>query len=192
MSGWEVIAQLKSDRKTRAIPIVVISIVDDKRKGVRLGADEYLVKPFEREALLGAVRRFAAAGRRLLVVDDDPVVVDIVRQELESEGWTVRSAANGEEALDQVERERPDVLLLDLLMPRMDGFETLRRLRQQEETRDMPVVVITAKDLSPDEREELEYHTAQVVAKDGLEQRRILDELHRVLQSVSSRSQDIS
>ena len=189
MSGWEVIAQLKSDRKTRHIPIVVISIVDDRQKGFRLGADEYLVKPFDRDSLLGVIGRFAAPGRQLLVADDDPVVVDIVRQELEGEGWAVRGAANGVEALDAVAQKRPDVLLLDLLMPRMDGFETLRRLRLQEATRDLPVVIITAKDLSPDEREELEHHTAQIIAKSGLEREHILAELHRVLQSFEAEAQ---
>ena len=181
MSGWEVITELKSDRATRDIPIVVVSIVDNKQMGFRLGADEYLVKPFDKDTLLRVIQSFSAQGREILVVDDDLVVIDIVRQELEDDGWKVRGATNGMEALSAVAQKVPDVLLLDLLMPEMDGFETLRRLREQETTQDLPIIVITAKNLSPDEREELEQHTLRVIEKNGLGRDRLLAELRQVL-----------
>ena len=110
--------------------------------------------------------------------------VDLVRQLLEEDGFSVRSAVNGQEALDEIAGQRPDVLLLDLMMPVMDGFETLQRLRQNPDTRDLPVVVITAKDLSPQEREELRQNTSRVIEKNGLDRDRILRELRESLEEM--------
>jgi len=188
MDGWEAINKLKSDPATRDIPLIVVSIIDNKELGFRLGADEYLVKPIDKSTLLKTLRRFEGKGRQALIADDDPVVVDLVRQLLEEEGWQVRSAADGQQALDQIARSKPDVLLLDLMMPVMDGFETLHRLRENPETRDLPVVVITAKDLTPQEREALQQSTVRVIEKDGLDRERILRELRESLKGLKERS----
>ena len=185
LDGWEAISRLKGDLQTRDIPLIVVSIVDNKELGFRLGADEYLVKPIDKEALLNVLQRFEGQGRQVLVADDDPVVVDLVCQLLEEDGFSVRSAAHGREALDEIGRQRPDVLLLDLMMPVMDGFETLQQLRANPDTRDLPVVVITAKDLSPEEREELQRSTSRVIEKNGLDRERILRELRESLKGLS-------
>lgn len=184
VDGWEAIGRLKEDPRTRDIPLIVVSIIDNKELGFRLGADEYLVKPVDKEALMHVLQRFEGRGRQVLVADDDPVVVDLVRQLLEEDGFSVRSAVNGQEALDEIARQRPDVLLLDLMMPVMDGFETLQRLRQNPDTRDLPVVVITAKDLSAQEREELRQNTSRVIEKNGLDRERILRELRESLKEM--------
>jgi signal transduction histidine kinase/CheY-like chemotaxis protein len=187
MDGWEAMSRLKSDPATRDIPLIVVSIVDNKELGFRLGADEYLVKPIDKEVLLQTLRRFEGRGRKVLIADDDPAVVDLVRQLLEEEGWQVRGAADGQQALEQIGQERPDVLLLDLMMPVMDGFEALRRLRADPDTRDLPVVVITAKDLSLEEREELQQHAIRVIEKDGLDRARLLRELRQALNELGGR-----
>ena len=181
MDGWEAIGHLKSDPQTADIPLIVVSIIDNKEMGYRLGADEYLVKPVDRPALLRVLQRYEGRGREVLVVDDDPMVVDLVQQLLEEDSWTVRSAANGREGLDEIARQQPDVVLLDLMMPVMDGFETLNHLRENPATQNLPVVVITAKTLSPEEQVALQQQTTRVIEKDGLDRERILREVRASL-----------
>ena len=181
MDGWEAISRLKADSRTRDIPLIVVSIIDNKERGFRLGADEYLVKPVDKDSLLSVLQRFDGQGREALVADDDPIVIDLTRQLLEEDGWTVRSAANGQQALDEIARKMPDVLLLDLMMPVMDGFDTLHHIRENPDTRDLVVIIITAKDLSPAEREQLKLNTLRIIEKDGLDRERILGELRNSL-----------
>ncbi|MEW6752505.1 MAG: response regulator [Candidatus Latescibacterota bacterium] len=181
MDGWEAIWRLKSDPRTCDIPLIVLSIVDDRDLGFRLGADEYLVKPVDRERLLAVLRRYASCSPRALVADDDPVAVDLVRQLLEEEGWQVDSAADGARALEAIGRQRPEVLLLDLVMPEVDGFEVLQRLRAAPATRDLPVIAITAGDLSQTERAELQRRAARLIEKGGLDRTRLLSELRACL-----------
>ncbi|MBI2505832.1 MAG: response regulator [Candidatus Latescibacteria bacterium] len=188
MDGWEAIGRLKGDPATRDIPLIVVSIIDNQELGFRLGADDYLVKPIDKEALFKALRRFEGRGRRLLVADDDPAVAELVRQLLGEEGWQIAAAADGQQALDQIVRQRPDLLLLDLMMPVVDSFEVLRRLRGQPETADLPVVVITAKDLSAPEREELRLSTVRVIEKEGMDRERILRELREALKGLEGKS----
>ena len=186
MDGWEAISRLKGDPATRDIPLIVVSIIDNKDLGFRLGADEYLLKPVDKESLIRVLRRYEGPGHRVLIADDDPVVVDLVRQLLEEDGWKVDGATNGREALEAIGRQRPDVLLLDLMMPVMDGFETLQHLREKEGTRDLPVVVITAKDLSREEREELQRNATRIIEKNGMDRERILGELGASLKELKT------
>jgi signal transduction histidine kinase/DNA-binding response OmpR family regulator len=184
VDGWETISRLKSDPLTRNIPLVVVSIIDNKEMGYSLGADEYLVKPVDRESLIGVLQRYDGHGKQVLIADDDPGVVDLISQLLEEDGWAVRSVGNGRQALDEIGLQKPDVLLLDLMMPIMDGFEVLSKLRATEEMADLPVVVITAKDLSMSEHEDLRQHAARVVEKNGLDRGRILSELRASLRGL--------
>jgi len=188
MDGWEAIGRLKGDPATREIPLLVLSIVDNQELGYRLGADDYLVKPLDKQALFEALRRFEGRGRQVLVADDDPAVVELVRQLLEEEGWQVNAAADGQQALDQIAGQHPDLLLLDLMMPVMDGFEVLRRLRGQPRTAALPVVVITAKELSAQEREELRLSAVRVIEKEGMARERILQELRASLAGLGKRT----
>src|SRR5262249_28119961 len=128
--GWQVLHELKADVATRDIPIVVLSIVDQKDLGYRLGALDYLLKPFDRDTILRARAPLSRPQGRLLVVDDAPQVIDLVRQLLEGETYAVTAAMDGQEALEALAKQRPDVILLDLLMPRLDGFGVLEYLRQ--------------------------------------------------------------
>ena len=142
----------------------------------------------DRESLGRVLQRYEGRGKQVLVTDDDPVVIELTRQLLEDDGWTVRSAANGQEALDALADELPDVMLLDLMMPVMDGFETLRRLRGNPDTANLPVIIVTAKDLAADEVEELRANAGRVIEKDGLDKERILRELREAMRTVRTES----
>jgi signal transduction histidine kinase/CheY-like chemotaxis protein/putative methionine-R-sulfoxide reductase with GAF domain len=184
--GWQVLHELKADAVTRDIPVIVLSIVDNQELGYRLGACDYLVKPFDRDAILSTLARIAATPKDphhvdLLVVDDDLQVVDLVRQLLEDEPYEVRAASDGQAALEAISRQCPDIILLDLLMPRLDGFGVIEWLRQSAEYCDTPVIVLTAKTLTADELAELQQRVSKVIYKQGLERETLLEELRTAL-----------
>jgi signal transduction histidine kinase/CheY-like chemotaxis protein len=180
--GWEVLRDLKGDPLTKNIPVLVVSITDNKDLAYRLGVFDYMLKPFDREAVLAALSRIPRQhGRRLLVVDDDPRVVDLVRQLLEGEPYEVLTAADGEAGLAAVSRERPDIVLLDLLMPRLDGFAVIEELQKDRRTRHIPVIVLTAKTLSAAERATLGQRVAKVIEKGGLDRDAFVADLRSAL-----------
>jgi CheY-like chemotaxis protein len=179
--GWQVLHGLKADPATRDIPVLLLSVVDQKDLGYRLGAADYLLKPFERDDLLAALHRVAPRCRWLLVVDDDPHVVDLVRQSLEDEPYQIDAAGDGVAALEAIAQRRPDVILLDLLMPRMDGFEVIASLQQDPERRDIPVIVLTAKMLTRQERRSLKEHALAAIQKGALDRDALMAELKQVL-----------
>jgi CheY-like chemotaxis protein len=169
LDGWGVLAVLKSDTALSTIPVVMVTITDDRQLGFSLGAVEYLSKPIDR-AQLGAVvaryKREPAAGTspHVLVVEDDQPTRAMLRRTLEKEGWNVREAANGRAGLEQVNAESPALILLDLMMPEMDGFEFLDGLRSHAAPAP-PVVVITAKELTDQDRQRLNGGVRAVVQK---------------------------
>jgi len=169
MDGWAVLSALKSDADLAEIPVVMLTVVDDKPMGFALGVAEYLTKPINRTRLAAVVRRYAPGGsaRTVLIVEDDAAARRVLRQELKKEGWCVIEAANGRIALEQLAEHPPDLVLLDLVMPEMDGFEFLEELRKRDGVRRIPVVVITAKDLSDEERQRLNGGVERVVHKSG-------------------------
>jgi CheY-like chemotaxis protein len=183
--GWQVLHELKSDPVTRNIPVIMLSIVDKKTLGYRLGAADYLVKPLDNEAVLAALRRLAANGGPrqglLLVVDDDPKVIELVRQLLEDEPFQVESAPDGRAALESIARRRPDVLLLDLLMPHLNGFDVIEHLRQNPLQPPLPIIVFTAKSLTADEEARLEQTVACVIQKGSLEPETLIQEVRGAL-----------
>ena len=179
--GWQVLHELKADEATRDIPVIMLSVIDQKALGFRLGAADYLTKPFDREAMIASLARVAPRRGLLLVVDDDPNVIDLVRQLLDGEDYEIEAAGDGQEALEAIERRAPDIVLLDLLMPRIDGFGVIERLQADPRYRDIPVVVLTAKTLSRDEKSQLERWVLKIVEKKGLERDALLQEVRRAL-----------
>jgi signal transduction histidine kinase/CheY-like chemotaxis protein len=166
LDGWTVLAAIKGDPALAAIPVVVISIVDQKNRGYTLGAADYLVKPVDRNKLVETLTRICgAATGHVLLVDDDEVVRRGIRQALEPIGWTVTEAENGQVAVASLIAARPDVIILDLIMPTMDGFEFLDKLRARPDWQDMPVVVITAKDLTTEDRNRLISGVERIIQK---------------------------
>jgi adenylate cyclase len=179
--GWQVLHSLKADPATRDIPVLLLTVVDQKDLGYRLGAADYLLKPFERDDLIAALQRVAPHCRSLLVVDDDPHVADLVRQSLEDQPYQIDVAGDGLAALDAIAERRPDVILLDLLMPRMDGFEVIASLQKDPERREIPVIVLTAKTLTRQEQRLLKEHALAVIQKGALDRDSLMTELKQVL-----------
>jgi signal transduction histidine kinase/CheY-like chemotaxis protein len=168
VDGWEVLAQLKADRGTAAIPVIVVSMLDERGRGFALGAAEYLVKPVGKEQLLAALYRAAALPEQkhtVVAIDDDPLAIELVKACLEPEGWTVLGAATGQEGLALIREQQPSAVLLDLLMPGMDGFEVVEALRADPETKSVPVVILTSKSMTPQDKERLQGRITYVARK---------------------------
>ena len=157
MDGWAVLAALKEDPELEKIPVTMLSIVDDRSIGFTLGASDYLIKPIDRDKLFAVLARLCPdkEAMRVLLVEDDAATRELVRRTLESRDWRVTEAENGLVALDLLAAATPDLVLLDLMMPEMDGFEFLSRMRQDERWRELPVVVVTAKSLTADDHNRL-------------------------------------
>jgi signal transduction histidine kinase/DNA-binding response OmpR family regulator len=169
MDGWTVMTALKANAALAHIPVIFLTATDDRSLGYALGAADYLVKPVSAELLLETVaRHIAAPGNGLaLVVDDDPAAREILSRLLEAKGWRTVEAENGQAALQALVRETPRLILLDLMMPVMDGFTFLERLRSRQEWSGIDVIVCTAKDLTREEAECLSAGVGKVIAKDG-------------------------
>ncbi|MEM7168993.1 MAG: PAS domain S-box protein [Pseudomonadota bacterium] len=179
--GWQVLHELKSDPVTRDIPVVMLTMVDQKDLGFRLGAADYLLKPFDRDTILAALARLAPLPGRLLIVDDDPFIGDMISQMMEKEPYEIAFARDGEDALRDIQKLKPDAILLDLLMPRMDGFAVIDALQRQADFRDIPILVLTAKALSEQEEKELGRRVRRVIQKQGLESEELLAEVRTAL-----------
>ncbi len=170
LDGWGVLSALKSDPLLASIPVVMLTITDQRNLGFSLGATEYLTKPIERAQLSAVLARYRRpAGASVLLVEDDPATRAVLRRSLEKEGWRVTEAENGRVGLERVATDRPALVLLDLMMPEMDGFQFLEGLRSWKPADAPAVVVITAKDLTDDDRRRLNGAVRDVVQKGSQE-----------------------
>ena len=168
IDGWTVLAAIKGDPTLADTPVILMSIVDEKNRGYSLGAADYLVKPVDRERLTAVLRSVVGPeGGNVLLVDDDDILRRGVAQGLEKDGWAVAQAENGRVALARLGASRPDAIVLDLMMPEMDGFEFLEELRHRAEWRNIPVVVVTAKDLTEEDHRRLNGEVERVLQKDA-------------------------
>jgi PAS domain S-box-containing protein len=166
LDGWTVLAAIKGDPALAGVPVVLMSIVEEKNRGYALGAADYLVKPVDRAKLVAALTRACGtAAGSVLLVDDDEMVRRSVRQALEPIGWKVTDAENGQVAVEALAAGRPDVIILDLMMPKMDGFEFLDELRGRPDWQGTPVVIITAKDLTDEDRNRLNGGVERIIQK---------------------------
>ena len=161
VDGWELLTQLKADNATANIPVVVVSIVDERGKGFALGAADYLTKPVDRDQLISAVQRISqiVASERplktILTIDDDPLLLELIDVVLSPADFEVIKATSGQEGLDLARTRLPDLIVLDLMMPGMDGFQVLSRLKECPSTATIPILVLTNKNLSPQEKDQL-------------------------------------
>jgi CheY-like chemotaxis protein len=182
LDGWTVLAAIKGDPELADIPVILMTIVDEKKRGYSLGATDYMVKPINRERLTHVLRNICrSVGRRVLLVDDDELLRRNMRTVLEQDGWQVSEAENGRVALARLAEATPDVVVLDLMMPEMDGFEFLVEMRNKEAWREIPVLVVTAKDLTAEDLSHLNGDVQRVLQKDASKLDDLLKELGRIL-----------
>ncbi|MEA3245808.1 MAG: response regulator [Gemmatimonadota bacterium] len=166
MDGWEVLQRIRADETLADVPVIMLSVLHEQQLALALGATEYVTKPIDRSQLRRILRRHQpGAGGVVMVVEDDAATRRTFRRGLEREGWTVVEAENGRIALDRLAETTPRLILLDLAMPVMDGAEFVAALRQVERWREIPVIVVTAKDLTREERERLNGHVSDVLSK---------------------------
>ncbi len=185
MEGWTVLVNLKSDPELTDIPIVMLTVADDRNKGFALGACDYMTKPIDRDRLVTMLQRYqsAAPPSKILLVEDDAPMRQTLRRMLEKEGWAVDEAENGRVALQQLAMGNPALILLDLMMPEMDGFEFVSELRKREAWRSTPVVVITAKELTADDRLHLSGYLNRVLHKGAFSREMLLAEVHHLVRT---------
>jgi two-component system, NtrC family, sensor kinase len=185
LDGWSVLAALRQDAELAEIPVIMVTILDEQRRAASLGAAGYLTKPIDRERLRGLLGRFRAPARptRVLLVEDDADQRERMHGWLEGEQWAVQEAANGREALARLQADKPDVILLDLMMPEMDGFEVVAALQKEPRWRDVPVIVITARDLDPQDRERLNSGVQSVLVKETFRPADLVERIRRLAQS---------
>jgi CheY-like chemotaxis protein len=176
MDGWSVLAALKADAALADIPVVMLTMLDDRNLGYALGAADYLTKPIDRERLVAVLGRHRR-DLPVLVVDDDPDFRELARRLLGREGYTVIEAENGRAALARLRDATPGVILLDLMMPEMDGFDVIAAIQGNAAWRAIPIVVITAKDLSPEDHERLNGYVTRVLQKGALSRETLLTEV---------------
>ena len=169
LDGWSVLAALKADEELCDIPVIMLTMVDDKKRGFAMGAVDYATKPVDRARLAQILQKYVCPNPpcSVLLVEDDDVTREMVNAMLSKDGWNVVQATNGREALEAVGQRRPDAILLDLMMPEMDGFEFAAALHRVEEWRSIPVIVLTAKDLTDEDRLRLHGYVQKILQKSG-------------------------
>ena len=183
MDGWAVLGALKADPQLEDIPVVMLTIVNETEMGYMLGASEYLTKPIDRDRLAAALRKYQVVEHptQVLVVEDDEPTRQVLQRTLAKQGWIVAEAENGRAALAQVARRKPELILLDLIMPEMDGFAFLAELRKKEIWQSIPVVVLTSKDLSAEERSRLTGNVERILQKGAYSRDTLLHEVRKTV-----------
>jgi CheY-like chemotaxis protein len=179
--GWSVLNALKADPELSTIPVVLVTITDDQNMGFALGASDYVPKPIDWNRLLAIIGKHHSANALALIVEDDANTREMLERNLRKHGWQTGVAANGIDALARVSGRTPSVILLDLMMPEMDGFEFMQALRQRDDGRDIPVVVITAKELTEEDRRRLNGQVIRVLQKGAFHTEELLEELRLLL-----------
>ena len=189
MDGWSFLSVLKADPELRKIPVIMLSMIDDRTRGYSLGAVDYLTKPVDRKLLHKALNRYHCAGGvcQVLLVDDEAENRELLAHMLEKAGWSVSEAANGQEALDMMPAVNPQLILLDLMMPVMDGFGFLAGIRARQEWQHIPVIVITAKDLTTEDRSRLAGNVEEVFEKNSCTREQLLKNVRAAVASCSTR-----
>jgi signal transduction histidine kinase/DNA-binding response OmpR family regulator len=183
MDGWSVLSALKADRDLRDIPVIMLTMVDDPDRGFALGAADFATKPVDRARLSQILKKYTCPQPPcpVLLVEDDPMTRELTRSILEKEGWKVSEAENGRVGLECMERVRPRLILLDLMMPEMDGFEFAAQVHEKLEWRSIPIVVLTAYDLTAEDRRRLSGYVETTLQKEGGSREALLEQLRSFL-----------
>src|SRR5262245_36339002 len=188
LDGWAFLTQVKADPVTRAVPVIIVSIIDQKGKGFALGAADYLLKPVQKDDLLRTLHAFSLTAKmqtapvKILAIDDDPKAVELLAAVLEPEGFRVLRAYGGEAGIEIARAEQPDLIILDLLMPEMNGFEVLDRLGQSAVTKQLPVILFTLKQLTAEEQQRIQGRVACLAQKETFNQKEFVGLVKEALQ----------
>ncbi|RJR42835.1 MAG: PAS domain-containing sensor histidine kinase [Deltaproteobacteria bacterium] len=190
LDGWAVLTELKADPALADIPVVMLTFVDNKNLGYALGASDYLTKPIQRERLLAVLEKYRRHPQPgpVLVVEDDPDTREILRRLLEKEGCQVIAAENGRVALERLAESQPMLILLDLMMPEMDGFQFIDRVRRHKNWRTIPIAAVTAKDLTKEDRARLNGYVQEIIRKDAYPRDELLAEVRELVKSCLKKS----
>ena len=193
LDGWTVLAALRGNPALSNIPVIMATITDQDRKGMTLGASGFLTKPIDRDRLIALLQPYQAHVRRtrVLVVEDDATQRERIRSWLESQQWQISEAENGRVALDRLADDVPDIILLDLMMPEMDGFQLITALQERPAWRGIPVIVITALDLTAADRARLNSGVEGILLKNSFEPAQLVEIVRRLV-AKSRRSQKVS
>jgi CheY-like chemotaxis protein len=192
MDGWSVLTALKANPLTADIPVVIMTMVDDQNLGYALGASEYLLKPINREQLGTVLAKYQPepTSKTILVVEDDPDTREILCRQLKKDDWQVIAAENGRQALEAMKLYSPELIVSDLMMPEMDGFELVHELRQDEQWRSIPIVILTAKELTSQDRQKLNGRVVKIFEKGSYQRQVLLQEVSDLLLEAISRQQN--
>jgi CheY-like chemotaxis protein len=184
-SGFETLASLRKNPETANIPVIILSIVDQRQVGFALGAADYLIKPVRKPTLLNAIRKHvrlpADDDSAILLVDDDPKALELLGEVLRASGYETQAVRNGKRALEVLANKAVGAVLLDLLMPGMDGFEVIRHVRQEPTLKELPILVMTGKNLTKEEAALLSDQTQGLLQKNGDWQQQLIAEVRRVI-----------
>ncbi|WP_236839417.1 response regulator [Beggiatoa leptomitoformis] len=188
MDGWMVLSALKNDPALTNIPVIVLSMVEEKSIGYSLGATEYITKPIDRDQLGQVLGKYLKDQRQqwLLLVEDDKVTQDMISSQLRKAGWQVETADNGKIALELLAIRKPNLILSDLMMPEMDGFELIKRIRENVQWADIPIIVLTAKDITPEDRQQLNNRVEKIFQKSSYQREDLLNELRFCLMKITT------
>ncbi|MDE0297459.1 MAG: response regulator [Candidatus Poribacteria bacterium] len=182
--GWQVLKALKANPTLQSIPVIIVSITEERQLGFGLGAVDHLVKPIDKTALLTSLRSLHLPEQdgsvRILIVDDDPKAIRLLSTVLESEGYDVLKALGGQEGIDLAIAEAPGLIILDLAMPEVDGFQVVKRLAEDPQSCDIPIVICTAMDLSDEEKDRLNGQIQSVIEKSGDVKQKLLDAIKQI------------
>jgi signal transduction histidine kinase/DNA-binding response OmpR family regulator len=191
MDGWAVLSALKADPDMAEIPIIMLTIVDEKSIGFALGASDYMTKPIDRNRLVATLKKYRRGSQThpILIVEDVKETRELMRRMLEKEGWAVIEAGNGRSALARMTDALPDLILLDLMMPEMDGFQFVAEMRQHEEWRDIPVVVVTAKNLTEEDQARLSGSVEKILQKGAYSRDELLSEVRHLVTTCARREE---
>lgn len=187
LDGWDLLVRLKCDSLTASIPVVVVSILDERGRGFAMGAADYLAKPIDREQLLSAIQRVArtSSGNRLsmsvLVVDDDPLILELMEAVLCPEGFEIMRARDGRTGVQIALERHPGLIVLDLLMPDVDGFQVVDELRRHPGTADIPIIVLTNKTLSREDKDRLNGRISDIRQKAEFSRAEFVGQVHALL-----------
>jgi PAS domain S-box-containing protein len=179
--GWDILKELKGDSSLSKIPVIIISITDNREKGFALGIADYLIKPIDRDRLISVLEKFRKRPQDgdIMVVEDDSHIRELMVRLLRKEGWKVVEAENGGVALGMLKKHRPQLIFLDLLMPEIDGFEFIRETQRNEDWKSIPIVIVTSKDLTQEDYRRLNSHVKTVIQKGGTGTEGLIEEIRK-------------